>query len=58
MPERSGPPPKTGQPPDMLTKEAVWIEARRQLALDLGCHVNFLDSPGNIVTKWRDPPER
>lgn len=41
-----------------MDKAEIWRVAKAQLALDLGCKVELLDSPENAVFEWRDLPGR
>lgn len=41
-----------------MDKREVWAIAKEQLALDLGCEVELLDSKENAVIQWKDMPGR
>lgn len=41
-----------------MDKAEIWRVAKAQLALDLGCEVELLDSPENVILEWKDMPGR
>lgn len=41
-----------------MDKAELWSIVKEQLALDLGCEAELLDTPENEVVEWRDLPGR
>lgn len=41
-----------------ITKDELWSITKEQLALDLGCEVELLNTPKNLVLEWKDLPGR